>query len=300
MLLNKNQNEDFFKYESCPICKSKNIKIKYPLISSVNDPDVKFDMFYCNTCKLHFIGQKVTNEYLSNFYNCNINDNSVYSEDNLKQLNFYYLKLKKYIEKFIDKGKILDIGCSGGYFLDIMNGWERYGCEICENDAIIAKEKYGNNIFIGSFDDYNNKDILFDVITLQDCLDHTINPYDVIAKCYNLLKQDGLLVIKVHNIDCLFAKCYGKNFYAIIPPAHLFYFNKKSMNNLLKMKGFKILGYKYIPHILKISTVFLRFAKGNKNSIFYKLYLALQDSFIGNIGIFKNLHDIFTVFAKKI
>ena len=124
--------EDKEEYIECPMCHSKNIKPKWDNIRSINQNDERFSIVQCKSCNLYFIKQKVSPEYLNNFYNKSVNgDKNVYNDENLEPLKFYYRKLKSCIEKiFPNKGKIFDIGCSGGYFLDVMEGWDRYGCEI--------------------------------------------------------------------------------------------------------------------------------------------------------------------------
>jgi SAM-dependent methyltransferase len=180
-----------------------------------------------------------------------------------------------------------------------MEGWDRYGIEISLKDGQKAKENYGNNIHIGDLEDAMFQKGYFDVITLQDVLDHMIDPIVALNQCHQLLKPNGLLIIKVHNISCLFAKLTRSHFYAIIPPRHLSYFNKKSLREALIRSDFSLLFFKFIGHKLFIKTVFLRLARGKQSGIFYKLHAWLDHLPIGNISFNKNLHDIITVFAEK-
>ena len=110
-----------------------------------------------------------------------------------------------------------------------MPDWECHGNEITKHYGMTAREKYGENIFIGPFDDYPLREGYFDVITLQDVFDHIRDPLPMLEKCHRLLRPGGLIAVKVHNISCLYAKFTGKNFYALIPPAHLFYYDKQTL-----------------------------------------------------------------------
>lgn len=230
-----------------------------------------------------------------------IDDDDVYSDENLNFLNFYYIKLKKIIEKIMpQKGKILDVGCSRGYFLDVLDDWETYGIEMSKTSAQIAEKKHGEKIQTCFFENYPETESFFDVITFQDCLDHFINPIDAIQKSKRMLKEGGVLVIKVHNHGCLWAKISKEEFYAIIPPFHLQYFNTKSLAAHIEKEGFEIKKIKYIPHILQLKTVFYRFAMCDKKSLFYKIYEIFKKiPMIGNIPIYKNLKDIVTIVAVK-
>lgn len=287
-------------YSQCPNCSSSDLRLKHSGVIAHDDTG-EFDIFECKNCQLQFVAQILTPEEIEEYY-CKIKklNDHIYLDENVKYLNYYYNELKKRIERNLaSKGNILDIGCSSGYFLDVMDGWNRYGVEISTQYASVAKEKYGDNIFVGSVDDYEIKENFFDVITIQDALDHMIDPAYVVQKCYKMLKVGGVLIIKVHNTDCLYAKITGRNFYAFIPPEHLFYFNQKSIKHLMENSGFKTNSFEFIPHLFQLKTVFLRLSKDCTKSFWYKLYKAFNDTRIGNVSFKKDLHDIVTAFAVK-
>ncbi len=279
------------KYTKCIVCESSRFENKY----IVNG----FTIVKCKECSLLFVKEKLTQKELNSYYERS-DDDCVYSDpENIENLKYYYLKLRALIESRITKGKILDIGCSEGHFLDVMEGWDRYGIELPNTYAETAKAKYGDNIHIGTLEDYECRDPFFDIITMQDVLDHLIDPLLALKKCHSLLKPSGLIVIKVHNLSCLLARITGAGFYALIPPFHLSYFNRTSLQEALSKTGFEIIYHKYIAHILFLKTIPYRLARGRKSGFFHSLHRLLSRSSIGNIKIKKNLHDIITVVAKK-
>jgi SAM-dependent methyltransferase len=224
-------------------------------------------------------------------------DDPVYSEDeNISNLSFYYEKLRAVIEKRAVGGRILDIGCSGGYFLDVMNGWDRYGIEISPSYHV-AKQKYGEQISCDFLHDGQWEKQSFDVITLLDSFDHMKDPLDVLRICRDILKPGGLIVIKVHDISSLFARISGNRYYALIPPYHLSYFSPRTLRLALEKNGFSFLKNTYIPHILFISTIFHRLSRGNATSLFGKVSSVLHGTTIGNLKIRKNMYDIMTLLA---
>ena len=279
-------------HEKCPLCGSTDIRKKFKKAS--------FTLDRCDNCTILFVKNILTKEEINRVYE-EVFDHGAYDESNVEGLNFYYERLKKEIDQQCQNGgSILDIGCSAGQFLDVMQGWDRHGVEISDRYAAIARDKYGENIFSGNIEDYPLESDPFDVITLQDVFDHFTDPVSVLAKCRHLLKPNGHIFIKVHNIGCLFAKLTQSNFYAIIPPVHLFFFNVKSLSHLLENSGFSVGGHKFIPHILKLRTVFYRLAGESQESFYFKIYKALRGTFIGDkIYIRKNLHDIVTMYAQK-
>ncbi|MDO9592317.1 MAG: class I SAM-dependent methyltransferase [Erysipelotrichaceae bacterium] len=161
-------------HKACIICKCKDIFTKYIIKG--------FHIVQCKRCSLLFVADKLSQEELDTYHKNEIEGGEyIYiDQNNIKNLNFYYNKLSTLINNRTTKGRILDVGCSAGYFLDCMQGWERYGIEPMFFQAGKAKEKYGDNIHIGTLEDCKYPARYFDVITLQDSLDHMLNPLEAI------------------------------------------------------------------------------------------------------------------------
>ncbi len=278
-------------YTNCPVCHSNILSNEFVINN--------FTIIKCEQCKLMFVKEKVSQQELDSYYKQERWNWAYLDSENMENLKYYYRNLRDIIVKKVGGGTILDIGCNAGYFLDVMDGFERYGIERSESAGKIAKERYGDNIFIGKFEDYKNPYFLFDCITMQDVLDHVTDPVTVLKKCNRLLKPNGILVVKVHDMDSLYAKVMGKNYYAFIPPGHLFYFNKNSITILLEKAGFDVVFSKYMGHLLLFSTVLFRMSRGNEKSIFFYLYKMIDRTVLGNIRIYKNLRDVMTIVAMK-
>lgn len=280
-------------YASCPLCDSEKVIPRFVVDG--------FHLNTCRSCGVVFVANKMTPEKLAGYYESAASDEFVYTSDNVSYLNHYYSVLKKEITRLTGKtaGTILDVGCSAGYFLDLMEGWDRHGIEISPREAEIARAKYGDSIFTGIIEGYAGREGFFDVIALQDVLDHCIDPMRVMWACHHMLKPGGLIIVKVHDISCLYARVTGKNFYAILPPFHLFYFSKKPLAWMLEQTGFQKPIFCHIGQVIQLKTVFYRLSRGGKQKLWYRIYEVLARVKIGRMPIPKNLHDIITVFAVK-
>jgi 2-polyprenyl-3-methyl-5-hydroxy-6-metoxy-1,4-benzoquinol methylase len=275
---------------ACPGCDGTRISEKW-LVNG-------FRIVHCDSCELVFVANRPTVDELKTYYG-QIHD-SIYDDSNSECLAFYYRALKREIERRgKQQGRIFDVGCAGGWFLDGMEGWERHGCEMAPQDFAIARSKHGDRILPLSFEEYPEKAEYFDVITLQDVFDHMPEPGQALAKCFRMLRPGGLLVIKVHDISCLYARVTGSQFYAVIPPGHLFYYREKSLRRILERAHFQVISARHMGHILKLTTIFLRLSRGREQSLCYSAAKMLQKSPLGNLKIYKNLHDIITVFAVR-
>jgi 2-polyprenyl-3-methyl-5-hydroxy-6-metoxy-1,4-benzoquinol methylase len=279
------------EHQHCTICGSANISPLY----SVNG----FSIVRCGDCTLVFVKEKLTDQELAPAYEL-IESDYIYSDPaNIANLEYYYLRLRKLIQGYVPSGRILDLGCSEGRFLDSMDGWERFGIELPGPAAEKAVSKYGNNIFLGTIQGSDFPNSYFDVITLQDVFDHVIDPIDTLRHCNRILRPSGLIVVKVHDISSIFARISGSKYYAIIPPYHLSYFNKKSLRIALEKTGFAWIDHKYIAHVLMLKTIPYRLSRGDQKSLFYRAYRLLNGSSLATIRVHKNMYDIVTVFARK-
>jgi len=227
------------------------------------------------------------------------NEYTYTDKSNTENLNYYYNNLAHIINNKKEKGRILDIGCSAGYFLDCMPGWECHGIEPADYQSGMARKKYGNNIHTGTLEDKEYQVGYFDVITLQDVLDHMQDPVKTLKRCHSLLKDDGLLIVKVHDVASVFARIMRSKYYAFIPPFHLCYFNRKNLISTLISCGFKAQEYKYMDQVLFLKTILFRLSQNNKKSIYYNLFNLLSVLPFKDLKIKKNLYDIITVLAVK-
>jgi 2-polyprenyl-3-methyl-5-hydroxy-6-metoxy-1,4-benzoquinol methylase len=192
--------------------------------------------------------------------------------------------------------RILDLGCSNGSFLELFSDWDVYGVELEETAGKIAKQKHAN-IFIGDMRQANLKEDYFDCITIQDALDHSNDPFAVVKQCHKLLRAQGLLVIKVHNINCLLAKITGKKFYAIIPPWHLTYFSLKTLKMLLQKSNFVYNCHYYNAQKLRFDTAIMR--ASTTFTWLKPVYKILEKTIFGSMPFYKNFHDIITIMGVK-
>lgn len=217
----------------CPVCQYNGAKLIWK--------EKKYRVFKCLKCKIAFLNpvpseiEKIyQKEYFERWY--------------LK----YYGERKRYFEKLIEKlnkflpekGKLLDIGCGVGIFLDLMKekGYEVYGQDISTFAVKYCEEK-GYKIFKGNFLGIKISE-KFDVITMFDVIAHLQQPLEYLKKCKKLLKPKGVLIIKTpyHN-DFLFTiariiSFTGKSKSLLHIPAQIFHFNKTSLEKLSELSGF--------------------------------------------------------------
>ena len=147
----------------------------------------------------------------------------------------------KLIRKYKPKGKLFDLGVGWGHFLYTVKilGYETSGIEISEMPYTYAKEDLKLNVQHIDFFDYPEEKESYDLITMWDVLEHIDDCDRVIDKCSNMLKDEGVIIIQVPQIDSYFAKKY-KEKWKMMGLDHVNYFSKKTITNLLGQYGLEV------------------------------------------------------------
>jgi 2-polyprenyl-3-methyl-5-hydroxy-6-metoxy-1,4-benzoquinol methylase len=184
-------------------------------------------------------------------------------------------------------GKILDIGCGTGYFLNEAKhkGWETFGIEKNKNANKLAIEHF--DLFVKPETHiYKFSKESFDVITLWHVLEHFEDLSEIMEKIYGLLSPDGIAVIAVPNCSSYDAKHYRAYWAGYDIPRHLWHFTPKTMDLLAKKFGFTIVHKKTMPFdAFYVSFLSEKYRKVNSFAAFIKAM------FTGAVSNIKALSD---------
>ena len=137
-----------------------------------------------------------------------------YEDDKKDIIKSGNVRLDKIEELKPDRGRLLDIGCALGFFVELSlnRGWESQGIEISEYASNWARSRLGINVITGNFLSYNFKKEYFDAITMFYVLEHFSNVEDVIKKIYTILRKGGVLAIAIPNRGGISYRLNRKNF----------------------------------------------------------------------------------------
>jgi len=153
----------------------------------------------------------------------------------------YWKPISNYVKNWSNT-KALDIGCSNGFFLEVLkdNGYEEvYGVEPGEEPKAIARVDIRDNIHTGFYGPGLYPDNFFDLITCFQTLDHLSDPLGMLRNMYKNVKQGGHAYLIMHNTKALQAKLFGEKS-PIIDVEHIYLFNKENLPQLCKKAGFKV------------------------------------------------------------
>lgn len=105
------------------------------------------------------------------------------------------------LRKLKPRGVLLDVGTHCGFFLRKARGlgWTLVGVEPSPIGAELAREFYGLDVRTATLDGAGFPDQYADIVTMVDVFEHIADPRDLLAEVRRVLKDDGLLFIKVPN-----------------------------------------------------------------------------------------------------
>jgi SAM-dependent methyltransferase len=157
-----------------------------------------------------------------------------------RAIQYGVAKRCRFITRYKRVGRILDVGCATGIFLQgIRNSgnWEPYGVEINEQAVQIAREQ-GLDVKLGTLEQAGFEDGFFDVVTLWDVLEHLHDPAGSLSEIYRVLKPDGLVVIRVPNACSWDYRLFGRYWAGLDSPRHLYVFTPTTLDSILVKNHF--------------------------------------------------------------
>jgi len=206
-----------------------------------------YEALQCNHCKMISINPPPSNEGLSKFYSGYLSHRLNDEEILLQQRKLTYQIDHDWITKHIDHGDVLDIGCSGGHFLNFFDHkkWNRLGVDIESDDAEFAKKEYDVDVNVGFFPDLSFEK-KFDLLMMRGVIEHISDPIQYLKKSSELVKPGGFLFITATPAGDSFAfYVYREKWRLFTPPEHLHFFTIQLLTKKLKEFGFSLVDYHY-------------------------------------------------------
>jgi SAM-dependent methyltransferase len=162
-----------------------------------------------------------------------------------------FIRSKRYldqIENLLGKSRneirLLDVGCSSGYFLTVANqlGFYAEGVEP-GLEAVQTARAAGLMVHGGLLEDVVLPEQSFDAITMFEVIEHLKDARDTIQRCNRLLRPGGILVTGTANTASwtfMAMKSRWEYFHIDKHGGHVSFFNPGSMKILAQRSGFVV------------------------------------------------------------
>lgn len=242
----------------CIVCNSSNVVFIDPIWDDRYGCPGVFSILQCKSC-----GQMVTAPLLteaelpalySHYYpRRNIDFDALESESAM--VGKKYAHLNRWLAGTNNQGHylakpgqlVLDIG--SGSCLSLLElrqlGVEPFGVEADPNVSVIAK-RFGLNVHIGSIHDNPFPGKVFDLITLNQVIEHVPDPAALLRVVLDRLEPGGRIVLSFPNVSSWQRRLSGSRWINWHVPYHQHHFNRRSFSQLARQQGYEVVSARSI------------------------------------------------------
>jgi SAM-dependent methyltransferase len=198
------------------------------------------------------------------------------------------------------RGRLLDVGAAAGFFVDeaIQAGWAAEGIDIAPHVVEWGRRELDVPLRIDGVSALEERGA-FEVVTMWDYIEHSLDPAGDLAKSNELLVQDGFVALSTGDLDSIAARLSRSRWHLLTPRHHNFFFTAATLSELLARSGFEVVSLdhrgsryplRYLVH--KLGT----FAPSRRLERLAGRFAATR---LGALTVPLNLWDIVTVVARR-
>ena len=266
----------------CIICNNSEFKKVFNLYDDRYGEPNLYSIKECTQCGHYCTFPRINNNQLAalygNFYpRKNVNLESIVKE--AKKESYKFSGFFRWLKGTNNQGQFyakkddlfLDIGCGSGVSLieaEIL-GAKAFGLETDPNVKIIGKN-LNLNIFQGNLEESPFKETKFNLIVLNQVIEHIPEPDILLKKLTTKLTKNGLIIISFPNVNSFWRFLFKERWINWHVPYHLHHFKEKNFGRLLSKCGFNIIKKKSItPNIwtlMQLRTIRKSILIGEKNN----------------------------------
>lgn len=271
-------------------------------------PENGLGLVKCKNCGLVFVGEQPEPQELYALYGETYfhNDESGvvgYNDYIADEANIRKTVNKRFeiIEEYTDKGRLLDVGCAMGFFIDEAHkrGWEVAGLDVSQFAAEYVKERFGHDAYNGSLLDFDFPEDSFDLVTMYDVIEHVPDPKAYVQAVAKIIKQGGIFELATPDIGSIPARLTGKSWIGYkLSEEHVYYFSVKTLTRLLDEAGFDVVNVRHVGKFVTLNLFLDRL--GFYVPVLAKPLQALEKAFgLSKRSFYVNPRDIVAITARK-
>jgi len=197
-----------------------------------------FRVVQCTSCGLIYSNPILSQDDIVKLYR----HSDFFFEPQLKNMVEDYLSQVDKIIDRVNKGNLLEIGCSSGFFLEKAKkyGFEGvYGIEPSEIAVEHAPSGIRDCIINDKLKPGLFPDEHFDLICFFQIFDHILDPNDFLQTVFKYLKKGGMILAIHHDIRTLMPTIFGSRA-STYDISHIHLWDKHTMRRILEKNHFEV------------------------------------------------------------
>ena len=237
---------------SCNLCGKTEFKLRYPGDALMEEPAsgeqfsssrtkvIRPRIVQCTGCGLVMANPQDSRTDLQAVYS-HLADEEYHQEAHNRSQTAR--KRMNWINKTCPPGRLLDVGCATGIFLEEAGkfGWQLWGIEPSTWAVDQLRLRLpGAQVNVGFIESVTYPADAFELITLWDILEHVTEPALGLQTLHPWLVRGGYLFLNVPNIDSVSARLMGSR-WVLFLREHLWYFSPTTITSLLEKTGYRVI-----------------------------------------------------------
>jgi SAM-dependent methyltransferase len=205
-----------------------------------------FTFVRCDDCRLVFVNPQVREDVvLEEYRTAATNDlwfDVLTSERQLVLDREKFAEVLDLLEPYRGGGRLLDVGCSIGLFLDLARegGWSGVGLEFAPRALAYAREELGLEVLDVPLEEAGFEPESFDAVGLLSVLEHTNEPRRMLEDVARVLRPGGAVYVVVPNVESLACRVLHERARTFDGRNHLVYFSPATLTELFDRAGFDV------------------------------------------------------------
>ena len=227
----------------CPVCKSPSIYSLYhgPLRSGTwgSWTPESYEVYSCSDCSLGFLENPNLDPYFyqSEEYRKTYNQDASIENILTQHRKTDLLHFDRIGRNIFEAKVVADVGASAGGFLDFVKPLAKKTIAVEPAQAYHSHLRQSHEVY-SYVTDLKNSGQKIDVITSLNVIEHAPDPVEFVGSLRDCLNPNGKILLVTPNLDDILNKLIFKDFSRyFFRTAHLFYFNKNSIETLLTHIG---------------------------------------------------------------
>jgi SAM-dependent methyltransferase len=206
-----------------------------------------FRMVECIECRLWYLNPMPTAETLDALYGdgyfesesaCHLGyaDYGAMADD----YRATFRRRLELVDAHVGNGRLLDVGAGFGYLADaaMPQFRERWVVEV--NEAAARQVDPAHRVVVGRFETLDLPSSYFDVVSMQDCLEHLPEPRAALAKIRRLLRPGGALLAVTPDVRSWVARVQRGNWVSLKFPEHVILYSETTLRRALSESGLRV------------------------------------------------------------
>lgn len=224
-------SEDALRWEDCdcPLCGASERAVAYRFPRSA--------YHRCAECGLVYLSPRLEEACMLDLYRAEsyfAGEQSLgyetYEQDEAVYRMTFERRLRA-MAPFVSPGRLLDIGCGTGLFLDVARraSWDAFGLDASSYAVSRGPADLVDRITTGTLESTDYPAGSFDAVTMFDFFEHVYHPAAFAEHVARILSPSGVAIVATPDYDSWMRRALGRRTVSFKIPEHVAYYTRKTL-----------------------------------------------------------------------